>query len=126
MKKKMFFILLLFIGAMSSTAQSGALIRYALCQKNINKIDVVPQGNLYSLRINLTEAAAGDFFTLTGNNIGKTLDIVFEDIFVTGAKIDSPVKTKYLLSVPGTEKEANRLRQRMLDGLDKTPCGRIL
>jgi preprotein translocase subunit SecD len=127
MKKNfLIFVLLLFIGTISSSAQSGTLIRYALCQKNIKKIDIVPQGNLYSLRIALTESAGGDFFRLTGNNIGNTLDIVFEDVFVTGAKIDAPVKTGYILSVPATKKEANMLRQRMLDGPDKTPCGKVL
>ena len=56
------FVLLLVIGAISSTAKSDTSIRYALCQKNVKKIEVVPQGNLYSLRIALTETATEDFF----------------------------------------------------------------
>jgi|GEM_PF-3322172 len=119
------FVLILFIGTLSTTAQSGTLIRYALCRENIEKIDIVPQGNLYSLRIALTGSAAQDFFALTENNIGNNLNIVFKDVFVTGAKMEAPVETKHLLSVPATEKEATRLRQRMLDGSDKTPCGRV-
>jgi hypothetical protein len=58
------FILLLFIGAISSTAKSDTSIRYALCQNIVKKIEVVPQGNQYSLHIALTESAAENFLRL--------------------------------------------------------------
>ncbi|MCD4740998.1 MAG: hypothetical protein K8R67_00740 [Desulfobacteraceae bacterium] len=119
------FVLLLFVGAISSTAKSDTSIRYALCQKNVKKIEVVHQGDLYSLRIALTESAAEDFFRLTKDNIGKTLDIEFEGFFITGADINAPIKSGYILSVPATKEEANRLRQRILDSRNNTPCGKL-
>ena len=118
-------VLLIFIGAIGSTAKSDTPIRYALCQKNVKKIEVVPNDNLYSLHIALTDSATEDFFRLTKNNIGKTLEIVFDDVFMTGADIVAPIKSGYILSVPATEKEANRIRQSILDGHAKTPCGKI-
>ena len=119
------FVLLLFIGAICSTAKSDTSIRYALCQKNVKKIEVVHQGNLYSLRIALTESAAEDFFRFTKDNIGITLDIEFEGFFITGADIDAPIKSGYILSIPATKEEANRLRQRILDSRNNTPCGKV-
>jgi preprotein translocase subunit SecD len=119
------FILLLIIGAISSTAKSDTYIRYALCQKNVKKIEVVPQGNLYSLRIALTESATEDFFRLTKDNTGKILDIKFENVFITGAQIEVPIKSGYILTIPATEKEANRLRQSILNGRNEEPCGKI-
>ena len=119
------FVLLLFIGAISSTAKSDSSIRYAICQKNVKKIEVVQQGNLYSLRIVLTESAAADFYRLTKDNIGKTLDIEFEGFFITGADIDAPIKSGNILSIPATKEEANRLRQRILNSHNNTPCGKV-
>ncbi len=120
-----FFVLLLFIGAISSTAKSDTPIRYALCQKNVKTIEIVPQGNIYSLRIALTESATEDFFRLTENNIGKTLDIEFEGVFITGADINAPIKSGYILSVPGAKEEAIRLRQKILDNRNSAPCGKV-
>ena len=119
------FIVLLIIGAISSTAKSDTSIRYALCQKNVKKIEVVPQGNLYSLHIALTESATEDFFRLTKDNIGKTLDIEFENIFITGSDIDAPIKSGNILTIPATKEEANRLRQSILDGRNEAPCGKV-
>ena len=117
------FILLLIIGAISSTAKSDTSIRYALCQKNVKKIEVVPQGNLYSLHIALTESATEDFFRLTKDNIGKTLDIEFENVFITGAHIEVPIKSGYILTIPATEEEANRLNQNILNSRNEESCG---
>ena len=49
--------------------------------------------------------------------------MVFEDVFVSGADIEAPIKSGYILSVPAIKEEANRLRQRILDGRNETPCG---
>jgi preprotein translocase subunit SecD len=114
-----FFILLLFIGASNSSAIGGISIRYALCQNNIENIEVVPQGNLYSLRIALTESATEEFYRLTKDNIGKTLDIVFEDALVSGADIDAPISSGLILTIPATKEGANRLRQSILDDIIK-------
>jgi len=59
------------------------------------------------------------------DNIGKTLDIVFEDVFVSGADIDTPINSGLILSVPATKDGANRLRQSILDDHGKTPCGKV-
>ena len=117
------FIFLLFIGAASSSARYETSIRYTLCQKNIKIIEVVPQGNLHSLRIALTESATKDFYRLTKDNIGKTLNIVFEDAFVSGAEIDVPISSGLILTIPATKEGANRLRQSILDDNNETPCG---
>jgi len=119
------FIVLLFIGTTGSSARCETSIHYSLCKKNVKSIDIVLQGNLYSLRIALTESAAEDFYLLTKDNIGKTLNIVFEDAFVTGADIDAPVRTGFLRSVPATKEGAGMLRQRILDDKNKAPCGQI-
>ncbi len=119
------FVLLLFIGATSSTAKSDTDIRYALCQKNVKTIEVVSQGNMYSLHIVLTESATEDFFRLTKDNIGKTLDIEFEGLFVTGADIAAPIKSGTIRSIPATKDKANRLRQSIFDDRTKTPCGEV-
>ncbi len=119
------FILLLFIGATNSSASCDTSLRYALCKKNLKNIEVVPQANLYSLRFALTESATADFYHLTRNNIGKTLEIVFEDILVTGADIDAPIDTGLIFSIPATKEEANRLRQSILDNNNITPCGQV-
>ena len=119
------FVLLLFIGAISSTAKSDTSIRYALCQKIVKTIEIVPQDNLYSLHIALTESATEDFFRLTKDNIGKTLDIEFENVFITGAHIEIPIKSGYILTIPATEEEANRLRQSILNDRNEEPCGKV-
>lgn len=119
------FILLVFIGAFSSTAKSDPSIRYALCRENIAKIEVVPQGDLYSLHITLTESAREDFFSLTKENIGKTLDIVFKDVFISGADIEAPIKSGCIISVPATKEEAHTSKQRILDSRDDAFCGKV-
>jgi len=116
-------IFLLVVGAIGSTANSDTSIRYVLCRKLVNNIEAVPQGNLYSLHIALTESATEDFFRLTKDNVGKTLDIEFEGAFVTGATIDAPIKSGYIMSIPATKEEANRLRESILDRHNETPCG---
>jgi preprotein translocase subunit SecD len=119
------FTLLLFMGAICPTAKSDTFIRYILCQNNVNKIEVVPQGNQYSLHIALTGSATEDFLRLTRDNLGKTLNIEFEDVLVSCAVIDAPIKSGYILSIPATEEEANKLMKRILNGHNKTPCGKV-
>ena len=119
------FILLLFICAISSSARCGTDIRYAICRKNVKNIEVVPQGSLYSIRIALTESATEDFYRLTKDNIGKTLDIVFEDVLVSGGDIDAPISSGLILSIPATKEGANMLRQSILDDNNKIPCGEV-
>ena len=119
------FILLLFICAISSSARCDTDIRYAICRKNVKNIEVVPQGNLYSIRIALTESATEDFYRLTKDNIGKTLDIVFEDVLVSGGDIDAPISSGLILSIPATKEGANILRQSILDDNNKSPCGEV-
>ena len=119
------FILLLFVGATSSPAECGTSIRYALCKKNVENIEVVPKGDLYSLRIALTESAAEDFYRLTEDNIGKTLDIVFGGILVTGADINAPIRNGIILSIPATKAGAYGLRQSILDDHNETQCGQV-
>ena len=119
--------ILLFIGATStsSPARCDTDIRYAICRKNVKIIEVVPQGNLYSIRIALTESATEDLYRLTKDNIGKTLDIVFEDVLVSGGDIDAPISSGLILSIPATKEGANMLRQSILDDNNKTPCGEV-
>ena len=75
-------VLLMFIGVINSTARSDTSIRYVLCGKNVKTIEIIPQGKQYSLGIALTESAKEEFFYLTKSNIGKTLNIEFEDTLI--------------------------------------------
>ena len=118
-------VLFLSVVVASAAAKSDISIRYALCRENIDRIEVVPQGNLYSLRIILTESAADDFFQLTRDNIENTLEIVFGSTFISGAEIAAPIESGSILSVPATEEEANRLMQSILGSHDNTFCGRV-
>jgi hypothetical protein len=118
-------ILLLFICAISTPARCDTDIRYAICRKNVKNIGVVSQGNLYSIRIALTESATEEFYRLTKDNIGKILDIVFEDVLISGGDIDAPINSGLILSIPATKEGANTLRQSILDDNNKTPCGEV-
>ena len=119
------FILLLFVGATSSSARCETPLRYALCINNVKNIEAVSQGDLYSLRIALTASAAENLYRLTKDNIGKTLDIIFGDVLVSGADIEAPISTGLIRSIPATREGADSLRQSILDGSNKTPCGQV-
>ena len=117
------FLVLLFICAIGSSARCDTDIRYAICRKNVENIDIVFQGNFYSIRIALTESATEDFYRLTKDNILKTLDIAIEDILVSGGDTDAPISSGLIHSIPATKESANRLRQRILDDHNKTQPG---
>jgi preprotein translocase subunit SecD len=126
MKKAVFiFVLVLFIGGINSTVKSDTPIRYVLCSQNVQKIEVIAQGKLYSLQIVLTASAAEDFFRLTRDNIGKTLNIEFDNEFITGADIVGPIKSGYLVSVPATKEEADNLKESILSSRNNTACGKL-
>ena len=107
-------VLLMFIGVINSTARSDTSIRYVLCGKNVKTIEIIPQGKQYSLGIALTESAKEEFFYLTKSNIGKTLNIEFEDTLISGADIEVPINSGYILTIPATKEDAERLRQGIL------------
>jgi preprotein translocase subunit SecD len=123
----MFFILLpilsLYLGTIVLADSTDESIIYALCEKNIESVEVVEQGKMYSVNIKLAASDAEEFYRLTLENIGKRLDVIIGNTLVTTAIIQAGIKSGSVLSTPKEKVVALELKQRIQNSAPIGPCG---
>ncbi len=97
---------------------------YDICQKNVEKVDVISRDNKFYVRVRLTEKAGKSFADITGENVNKLLWISAGQYLFARGIIQGRVESAVIQSLPMTEQGALNVQQLILS--DKNlRCGLV-
>ena len=106
-------VILITLFCVTSIVYTDDSIQFTIHPEFIKSTRIIPNGEKYSVNIELTESAGRNFMNLTKDNVGKRLTILFGDTIITSAFIIVPIKSGYISSSPTTKKKAEELKQRI-------------
>ena len=124
--KKLFIIFLGIVisafGIFNPVYAETETLKYWLCKNNIAEAEVTNFDDIFFVNIKLNQLGTDKLKTITAQNIGKKLVILFKNEVVTVAIIKAEINSGIIRSFQMTEAEAKKLKQQLLNSTDP-PCG---
>ena len=103
------------------------MLRYWVCENNIEKAFVSSNGNYHTVNIQLTPSATKEFSKLTKKNIGGRLEILVKNDIKNNIIVDTTImdsiESGQIFIKFMYEKDANKFIKDIIENAPDQPCG---